>query len=125
MRVDCLSVLPLRKGATIVIGGPYYHTLSKRLAHFIRRERPRLKVQIRSTVAAVGEHDVNALSLITPSFNPNQNRSICRNFDGIVNAIEPDRFEYTDAISGKQTTIDLPRMPAHVTELLSELGYQQ
>jgi hypothetical protein len=122
MRNDFLAPLPLRKGATIVIGGPYYWTLAKRLSHFIQRKRPRLKVQIFTSGL---ERDTNALALIVPSFNPNHNRSLSRDIEGLVDAFAPDRCRYTNAVSGKRSIITLPAMPAHVSELLSELGYQQ
>lgn len=119
--MENLVGLPLDRGAVLAIGGEMAFTLAKRLQYFIGRIRPRLRVVIRSADRA---HDPKALNFVIPSYNAQINRWLDRSqVRGVIDAVGSDRFQYTDAVSGDRSTIDLPAMPRNVETLLSELGY--
>jgi hypothetical protein len=114
-----LSVLPLRKGATLVVGGGSANTIAQRLRHAIRQ----LKPQLRCEVHTVNEHrDARALTIWVPSWNSQLNRYLDRDqVDGCINAISATEFDYTNAT--KTTRISLPPFPSAIDEALDQLGY--
>jgi hypothetical protein len=120
MRDEFLKLMRLRKGSKYVIGGKFSNTVAKRLAFFIERAGLPVRSVCVNTRDAL---DKSAVTLITPSYNPDQNKSLCRNIDGVISALTPDVFTYSDAVTGREKLIEMPTMPRGVSDLLKQLGY--
>jgi len=96
-------------------------TLVKRLAFFIRKLRPRLRVRIATPHEAIDHMCVN---ILIPSLNPAINEYLERDqVSGCIEAISADAFNYTDAVTAETTRITLPKIPAAIGPLLQQLGY--
>ena len=122
MSNDPLKGLPIWRGSAIILGGEMSFTLAKRLAHFIRRAKPRLKTVISTPDKAI---DHLAVNLIVPSWNRELNATWFdrSNLSGIITAKDECRFEYLDSVTGITTKHELPAVPAAVGDLLQQLGY--
>lgn len=114
-----LETLPLHRGAVLVIGGELGDKLAQRIAHQVRRARPRLKVIVATPEKFPSDR---ALNIFIPCINPKINSWLRKqDVDGVCRAIGTDAFEYTDATTGKQTTVSLP-LPKGVTEIMKTFG---
>jgi len=95
-------------------------TLAKRLAFFIRQQK-HLRVLIGTPERAI---DHSAINLVMPSHNREINHWLDRsNVNGVIRALDSDRFYYTDATTGETTQFFLPAMPRAATDLIEQLGF--
>jgi hypothetical protein len=77
-----LEQLPLYRGSVLVIGGPMAHCFSKRLAYFVRRLKPRLRVVISTPERFLNPRAVN---IFIPSYSREVNSWVNRsNITGII-----------------------------------------
>lgn len=114
-----LGQLPLHRGAVIVIGGEMAHIFSKRLAFFIRRLKPRLRVVI-STPERFLNH--KAVNLYIPAYSSEINKWLDRSrISGIFNARSAEHGDFIDAVTGEATSLRLPPVPKAATDLLEQL----
>jgi hypothetical protein len=121
MRDEFLKPMRLRKGSKYVVGGKFSNMVAKRLAFFIERAGLSVRTVCVNTRDAL---DKSAVTLITPSYSVAQNRSLCqRDVDGVISALAPDLFAYSDAVTGREKLIQMPIMPRGVGDLLKQLGY--
>ena len=97
------------------------HVFAKRLAFFVRRLKPRLRVIISTPERFL---NAKALNIYVPSNSAEINGWLDRaHISGVFNAHSAERADFIDAVSGEATSISLPKTPAAVGELLSQLGY--
>ena len=114
-----LENLPLQKGAAIVIGGVSAQRVAKRLAHYARQQKPKLRVVIGTPERMP---DPKALTLFVPSYNREINRYLDRDgISGVVNALDANRFYFISAMTGETSQHILPPLPKSINDLIDKL----